>query len=665
MEEPGAFSAFLPRTSSAHVRSNKGPEGALGTKDKKRRKQTAKLSRIVRLPASPNASHTSRTEAKQNKADDALLRSPYLPLVTRETSHLMANLHTQLVANARSKEPTVGHRHEKPGHLPAGHPDLVWDALAAVIQYPSIVPEMPATPLPLSVRTPIAFPSSLAAANKLHSLEAEAQAEAQRSPITLSLRELRQAFDVFAKQTPRTKTGLQRLIVVAELIALKKAKGRPLGPSVRLGGRRNDTAVREGFMSEGTTDLRGEGLGLRPRDWKTLLDFIGSTYRSPRKEIETEGAFALYAQWSKQLKGRPSGNRPSKAQMTNMHNALLHAAVKSRSWELFDDTLTRMEQLDVRHDIVTAALRLRRLHESNAHIRAVWACFEDAIVRHRNEHARGELWGIIMWAFAERGLFNEAMAIYQARRKGDTVDIHTLRPEDYVSHDDVVEADVETPVLVEPPRVDYAGYAGLIQALCHRGDLSLALSILRDMLASADIADKTGLKVGPTPQIYASLFKGFAQHGQQPNELDTPVPRTMRNFTTRRSASIGSSFSALSHYAATSVDDSSKPLVEWSLTNLEKLFTSFLTLDPPRPGPHLPFNGQRTAPSSKELFWLVLAYENLTGQDSDVVLERWMDVERHFAHEGSGWKGWKVDKRLASRIQRHKIAVMTRTEEGV
>ncbi|KAK4049476.1 GTPase-activating protein [Microbotryomycetes sp. JL221] len=680
-----SFSAFLPRQyrrstlrRSADATTGSDDQSASGalkiTKTRSSRSRQRALAKLIELSGTAQTSSPASKLGSTRRAHntDEQQPSPYLPLVTRERSHLLSALRTQLQA-AKSRSSNA-----VPGITQAGHPDLVWSALAAVLQYPSVVPDMPRSQHPLSVRAPITLSpaSSPAVVSDLaqghehdHSGEEEqSDLNDQRAPLSLTLTELYQSFDVFARSRPRTKVGLQRLIVVAELIALKKAKGKPLGSSVRLGGRSSTSELDEnnGFISVGTTDLRGEGLGLRGKDWKALLEFVASTYRAPRKEIETEGAFALYAQWSNNLSGRPSGSGPrrSKQHITDMHNALLHAAIRSRSWGLFDDVLRKMEESQVREDVVTVGLRLRKEHECGAHIQNVWALFMSGVTTFgsSNRKAGHDLWGIMLWAFAERGMLEQAMTMYRARRDQAVVNLNDLVP----AHDferDVVSSSGPADASVKAPPLDYASYAGVIQAASHQGDLACALEVLRDLVTDGQ-GRATNTASGPlreTPQIYASLFKGFAKHGERLDEHQF-VPRSATRVN-RVQASTGSLSALTKLVSGSKTHTTTFGFVPWSLKNLDKLFASFVALTPPRSHEIKHFGGSRSAPSSKELWWLILAYENMTDNDSLVVLARWRDVETAFAKQTTGWTGWRVDKRLASKIEQHRQAVIENAED--
>lgn len=630
-DEPASpFDSLLPQ-------DRRLPLARSGGKNRNDSKSNIRLQvqrRIPRLysPTTPPTARPPRVAARSNV-------SPYLPLVTRERSYLLANLRACLYS---------AHRDDSY----QGDPTTTWQALAGVLQYPDVLPHLP--------------PSQHSTTTRSSDPEDPHAPLEPRPRIQVSVLELRRCFTVFASEQPRTRNGLQRLLVVAELLA-QKARGPKLeGLSFR------------GVEGEhgASVELRGGGAGLREQDWRALILFVGGHLRAPRTSPEVENAFSLFSHFTRvQEQKRPAGgNEGDFVAETATYNALLHVATRARSWDLVDQVEMRMSALGIVADPQTMGVRMQKDHFRGTHIETIWAGFEQGVRRWGEGNGMNRLWGMMLWVYAERGMLVEARKVYEAMRAGEEVDLASLRPPDHLLR----EVDDLASHAVRPPAPDETIYARLIQAYAFRGDLYAALSILRDMVRppppSASSTPTRLTAYQPTMHIYTCLFRGFATHGHLPSSpLPDVSPHLLRGPTTSRAnarALRETSFVPLTKLGSSSGGGSQAVGVglgagggnsPWTLDTLHTLFTSFLALSPPPPPitPTLPFRGVRTAPSSKELYWLLLAFEVLSGDDSELVLRVWDEVEYKFkrstkARQKQVWSGWRVDKRVAGMVARHR-----------
>lgn len=617
--------------------------------------------------------------------------SPHLPLVTRERNFFLSELHLCL----RSPRPSAR---------------ATWQALVPILQYPNTLPHLPLAFHPQSTR------SSTPDANTNTDHE-------PRSPITLSLAELRRAFSILARERARSREGLARLLVVVELIA-QHAATSPLPPA---------TEPFTGARTQAVGQLRGEGAGLRAQDWTALMLFAAASFRSPRAAPEVEDAFGLFAQWERK-QARAVGERwPSPGQLqaappertrTAMFNALLLVAMKARSWALFELTERRRADARVPPDAYTFGIRLEKQARRGAPVEVVWAAFGEGLAfvsgggrrgSVRGGEDAGALWNMMLWALIRRGLIEEGMGLYRILQEGKPVSLQSLLSSSYPAAQPSPYADSPSPILsllsdptphpaaapptpdllVTPPPPTLATYAMLIQALAHHGDLRACLILLRDLVTAPPSAPahRAGharpARLRPTAHMFTCLFKGFAVHGAPPaghaawaadphllagrrqrqNQLAQAETARPLDALARLGTSASSRVAGLAGAGSGSGPKAATPSNAWTWPALQALLRSFLALEPPQldaAGGALPHEGGRTAPSSKELFWLLLAVERLTGGDSRAVLQVWEAVEGVFGRGRRGgdrkevWTGWRVDKRLAGKVERHR----KRVEEG-
>lgn len=618
-EPAQGFDTLLPSDRRLPL-ARSAPKG----QQKKRNRRLIPQRRIPLLsstPVTPSADPPPRaSSAPRSKI------APFLPLVTRERSYLLANLRACLYS------PLQDGAH-------ATNTTETWRALAAVLQYPDVLPHLPPTTHSTITRT--SDPNDPGAPDE------------PRNKIQLSVLELRRAFTIFASERPRTGNGLQRLLVVAELLALKSGRS-----TVEMA----ETGVFEGHGGS-IRELRGGGAGMREKDWRALIMFVGAHLRSPRATPDVENAFSLFTQYMRTAEDGLSGAEFVPEVAT--YNSLLRLASRARSWALVEQVERRMESLGMEGDVHSVGIRMQREHLRGAHIETIWTLFQQGMERWDKEKT-GELWGMMLWVYAERGLLSEAQGVYTAMRRGRPIDLGQLGP-----HPDSPPSSSR---LYQPPPPTESTYVRLIQALAHRGKLKHALNTLRDMITPPTATTTHLTAYRPSMHVFACLFRGFAIHAHPPSNSHFLSPRLLRGPTQRANARATreAAFAALTRLDSSSVKDdrgvgTGPPGSLWNLTTLRSLFSSFLALTPPHPSTTaaMPFGGKRTAPSSKELFWLILAFEVVTGEDSRVVLDVWDAVESKFGHEEKakgvrsvGWTGWRVDRRMREHMDWHRRRVL-------
>ncbi|GAA6061364.1 hypothetical protein JCM10212_005818 [Sporobolomyces blumeae] len=420
---------------------------------------------------------------------------------------------------------------------------------------------------------------------------------------------------------------------------------------------------------------------------------------------------------------------------TRLYNALLHVASRSRSWDLFDQVLERMRERGIADDAATFVERVKREDKRAASVEGVWRVFEEGLRwaiaspkregeaddrrggegggqggKRKRKEARKVLWTVMLWVLARRGRLDDANKIYDAMKAQQTVALDDLRPapdparysysplraDPYGFLDplnpavppsnETDEAGRRRRLEVRLPKPDHRVYSSLVQAFAHHGHLRSALLTLYDMVSAEYPAE---------PHHFHHLFRAFVVHGQA--EL---VPAggagakggagldhaTVSGLRTRRGTTEARGKSPLSVLADSSLNSnsSSSSETEFTLSALSSILSSFLALRPPPPPPPasqrrpdvvVPFEGQRTAPSAKTLFWTLKAFEKLSRNDSDLVLDVWDRLERKFSvaqvgmfrrrrlggggGEGGGpaWTGWKVDKRVSQMVKGHRDRV--------
>ncbi|BGP16329.1 hypothetical protein JCM10213v2_004331 [Rhodosporidiobolus nylandii] len=583
--------------------------------------------------------------------------SPYLPLHTRERSFLLSGLRQALYSRSSSLAGRGGRRTAARGRAQAWDPNQAWVALARVLKYPEEVPQLPYSFFPSSTRAP-----EMPAGYDEPDPSAEPDSTG-RTPIPLSIPELQRAFTVFATARPRTRNSLNRLLVVAELLARKKgaALSSPLDDDRGADG--EEAAVQK---------LRGGGAGLGAKQWSQLMLFAGRGLRSTTQS-DVQGALGLFSQYLQQhesqqrRRGRRARGRPdvlwaeaaSNEKQRKLFNTLLHLARRARMWELFEQIRGRMRDTGIEPDAATRVEEMMKEEASGASVETLWRVFQEGLEEERSEDGRPAraMWSAFVWVLGKRGLLEDAMRVYQAMRAGKEVPLASLQP----AMDDALSSSTATSVVRPPPPGDRI-FTSLIQACAYQGDLPSALRIVRDVAASrsSPSAPATPLSI----RHFLPLFRAFAVFGASPSPSGIGINRTLlsgRGISAHAASRSTSPLAVLSSGSSPSLPSrTTSDENPFTLSALYSLFESYLALPPPSPSslPSLPFSGARTAPSAKDVYWILFAFDKLSGGESDAVLEVWDLLEARFGGSGAdGWRGWWQDKRLKRLVLMHRNRV--------
>ncbi|GAA6025341.1 hypothetical protein JCM10207_008762 [Rhodosporidiobolus poonsookiae] len=673
-------------------------EGEAGQQGQHRRRRR----RNAVLASKPAQAGQPQPPARPPPSDRTQI-SPTLPLVTRERSFLLSSLRNSLHSHSTVDSPSPSRRRRLPRRKEqAWDTERAWEALARVLKYPTSPLDLPPSVFPSSARAPLdpdAFqddyeanfspdatspspappdspsfftssrpPPSPAPQRRPHPLDPPSPVSPDgRAPLALSVPELRRLFTLFASARPRTQNGLSRLLVVAELLA--RAKGVQAGQLEQEGWVDGEDGSGSGEGGGGVERLRGGGAGLDPDDWAQLVLFAGASLRTTRPQVEVKAAMGLVGQ-ALAARGRAAstGSVRGKAAEARLYAALAHLANRAGMYELLQQVRGRMRELELDTEAgsdagVLDALdvgEMVALQRRGGTVEAVWDVFAQAVARAGEASDTAGLWNALLRALSRRGLREDAMRVYEAMRAGQVVDLHSLRPAE------ADDAPAPPPLPVRPPPLTDKAFTALIQGLAWHGDFAAAVRVLQDIAAPPASSSRTDEPpVSPMPHHFHPLFRALATFGSSSSvstrgQLDEALlsGKRVRQYALSSStpsyAALSASLSSFTRSPGS--QDASNP---FTLATLDSLFTSFLSLSPPPSSlhPHLPFNGHRTAPSSKHLYWVLLAFEKLAppGEGARLALAAWTAMERKFAGgevQGKGWTGWRVDRRIEALAMR-------------
>ena len=488
--------------------------------------------------------------------------------------------------------------------------------------------------------------------------------------------ELRKCFEVFAKERPRTRNGLNRLLIVIELIARRSTRGEV--------AKEEETREGEGDRVE---RLRGGGRGLRDREWRDLVLFVGASMRRTRPDPDTKSVLSLFGQREEGRKRREeervkNGKKDKEKvvvvvgrEETKMYNALLHVAEKARMWELFDQIQGRMVEKGIAVDGATFVSRIKREMSRGSSLEVVWRHFEEGLrwsMRENEEgvgkrarrESRKVLWNAWVWVLAKKGMVDECEEIYHAMKEGKTVNLERFKPPPSTTNysyspnspfssspPSPFDMPSTPPLQVRLPSPDIRLYSSLIQSYSHHGHLKLALLKMFEMIHDSSLP--------ATPQHFHSLFKSFVQYASPSSSFSSDLlvdhaSLTGINQHKLRSSSPLSTLLSLSSQRTKPTSSTSSS--EHTLSTLLTLYNSFLSLSP-APSSSLPFSGARSAPSPKTIYFLLKAFERLLGKGKEeVLLEVYERVESKFG-EGGKWRGWRMDKRIKGIVRGYREEV--------
>ena len=207
-----------------------------------------------------------------------------------------------------------------------------------------------------------------------------------------------------------------------------------------------------------------------------------------------------------------------------------------------------------------------------------------------------------------------ASTIYRVLRHHET-------PETYIGENDIDEAiqylkDVEGIEIAGNLIPDRISYTSTIQSLAYHGDLMGALQVFTHMLTAPDIEpfsprlrDENGELVPHNYPIslpvFRALFLGFSRHAKTPFSDPLKFSSRLKKRNEKNHDSEGSES-------------------PWTLWSLDSLFKAFLDLP----------DGTRA--SERTIYWILVSFAKLSGNDPDKMREIYNELERKF---GDRWGG--------------------------
>ncbi|GAA5820201.1 hypothetical protein JCM11251_005523 [Rhodosporidiobolus azoricus] len=710
---PPAWNALTPEPIS-------GGRAQTSRRGKDDQEAVRRRQRMETLPSAAaekgRAEHGALSKVPRQPPSDRTQISPFLPLVTRERNHLLSTLRGALYSRSSFPSRSDGKRIIRTKRE-AWDPNAVWVALAKVLRYPEEIPHLPHSHFPSSTRAPASiydddadlaprspftaedggffssahpsspssFPTSSAPSSAFppaHPLSPSPTDRPDgRHPISLTLPELKRAFTILSTSRPRTRDGLSRLLVVAELIA--RHKGAVMveeGAGARDGGDKGAAVTR----------LRGGGKGLDEKDWAQLLLFAGAAMRTTRPEPDMQSVLGLYGQYLVQEKeaelqrgkkekalspAHPQRlvSRKKRRAKPLLYNALLHLAARAKMYDLFEQVRAKMRDEGVGGGggVAQSVIELGKAATMGYSVQALWEVFEGAVVAaeaqaHRGEAQGGDLavlWAAMAWWLAQRGHLDDSQRLYDAMKAQKVVELRSLRPSSVVEDqvDQVHPPPSSAPFAVLPPPLLYSSFVASVQARCFRGDIDGALQVLKEVLSGADT------RILPSVHLFNPFFRMFARFGTPSTggAREGGLSRTLLSgaqvsayasssrFASSAHSTLSSSLSASPAPSSASRQGAAPAL---TLSALHSIFDLYLSLNAPISSTHpsLPFSGTRTAPSAKEIYWVLSAFDRLSGGDSALVIEVYgLLVGKFRDKESEGWTGWRMDKRVSKLVRGH------------
>ncbi|GAA5965884.1 hypothetical protein JCM3765_006476 [Sporobolomyces pararoseus] len=588
--------------------------------------------------------------------------SPYLPQITREKNYLLSLLKSSL------KQATTTSRRRK----------LVSTIEQSWLKFVEIWRYQPQSQLPIFGLPRSHFPTSTRSSSNTTNTTNEASGS-----IELSLKELHELFTIFSKSRPRTRTGLHRLLILTELIS----RHQPTSSLSSLSepGVEVEEEEEQGLITPPTTttsstsELKGKGKGLYPKEWQQLLSFVGKSIRSIEPDPEIKSVLSIYSQY--QSTTRLSSPSRKKEETTRIYNTLLDLAQRSKMNELFDEILEKMliiENNNIEPDGATFVIRMKREYDRGGDLLRIfkqglqWIDNQQVVAGKRSkrllEENRKVLWNVLVTSLARRGKFELVEKIYTAMK----------------NQQELEQEDEEFVGVGKPPLPDFKLYSSLIQSYSHYGHFKKSLLIFYEMIDLGSF--------NPTPQHFHHFFRAFFRFGKSPShshshshddELDWVSLRGIKYdlhhhhhrdksssspLSTVLSQSSSSSSSSLSSSRPRTRNQHHETVVEendYNLKTFKTIFESFLSIQPPLPPPGRgvggvtevsSFEGERSSPKPQTIFFLLKSLQKLGLNDPKNLLEIYQRVENKFTNKSSllqqggkserKWKGWKMDKRV-------------------
>lgn len=355
--------------------------------------------------------------------------------------------------------------------------------------------------------------------------------------------------------------------------------------------------------------LHRSGGNVHTWEWNLLLDCAGKAWRKTRPE-DFKAALDIYRDMVEHKAPGSTFKRvsilpPEKREATAAvqpdiitYTTLLNIAGRTLQHSVLRHARSMLEASGIPPNRITYLALIRYYSRKNdlTGVRAILSKMREQGMELGRDGVNA-----CAWAYARAGRIDVASLLYRVVR-------HNLIPEGEASTHDIQVAirqlsyteGLDIPATIKP---DAVTYYTLIQCYAYHGDFARALEVFREMMTvdhfvernlPADDPARTG--ESPSMPAFRALFLGFARHGGQNDELlkrAGPV--------TRRLADQG-----------------------WTLENLQGMFDVFMKL---------PHEGR---PSERTVFWLLTAYDVLSGCDDSKLHHVWERLTERFGDYRAG-----------------------------
>ena len=342
--------------------------------------------------------------------------------------------------------------------------------------------------------------------------------------------------------------------------------------------------------------LRNDGGTIELWEWNTLMNLAAKGWRKTRPE-DYRAALSVYKDMTDVI-------QPD----IHTYTSLLYIASRTLISSNINHASALLKQSKIPPNHVTH-LTLLRYFGRTQNISGI----RSTITRMKGQGLGLGLDGVnaCIIAYARAHRMEVASTIYRVLR-------HHGTPEAYVGENDIDEAiqylkDVEGIEIEETLIPDRVSYTSTIQGLAYHGDLMGALQVFTHMLTAPDIEpfsprvrDENG-ELAPANYpislpVFRALFLGFFRHAQTAHKFSSRLQQLNEK---KRSGG-------------------EEPESPWTLWNLGSLFKVFLDLP------------DGTRPSERTIYWILVSFSKLSGNDPNKMREIYKELERKF---GGQWGG--------------------------
>ena len=357
--------------------------------------------------------------------------------------------------------------------------------------------------------------------------------------------------------------------------------------------------------------LHKNGGNIQTWEWNLLMDCAGKAWRKTRPE-DFKAALDIYRNM---LERRAPGSTSSRTGFPSSeeqggpvmqpdiitYTTLLNIAGRTLQQTILRHARSMLDASGIPPNRITYLALIRYYSRKNdlTGVRAILSKMREQGM----ELGRDGL-NACVWAYARAGRIDVASLMYRVVR-------HNLIPEDEAGAHDVQVAirqlsfteGLNIPATIKP---DAITYYTLIQCYAYHGDFARALEVFGEMITVDDELhmlernlpgeDPTRTGESPSMPAFRAIFLGFARHGGKNDDLLKEAGPL-----TKRLADRG-----------------------WTLENLQGMFEVFLRQ------PH------DSRPSERTVFWLLNAFDVLSGRDASTLQYVWEKLTERFGDFGGG-----------------------------